>query len=178
MNPLIEVAGSEFASMDDAELIRLRAALHTEMKKRGLALNVGQLAERMAVAFFNATAGCPNLSEAAVGTANVDALSRRGDRYSIKGVLDARKTGTVYPDAIDPDRQLFEFLLVVQLAADSTLSAIYEFDWPTFVRCRSWDKRMNAWYLGLAAKTLSQAKLYSPSVTADAPLAIGARIGL
>jgi len=31
--------------------------------------------------------------------ANVDALSRRGDRYSIKGVLDSKKTGTVYPDA-------------------------------------------------------------------------------
>src|SRR5258708_3853493 len=41
---------------------------------------------------------CPNLHEAAVNTANIDALSRRGDRYSIKGVLHARKTGTVYPD--------------------------------------------------------------------------------
>ncbi|MGR9461152.1 hypothetical protein ACU8V1_35230 (plasmid) [Rhizobium leguminosarum] len=153
----------DLLSMDDNELLRLRADLHREMKKRGLALSVGQLAEKLAISFFNNTPGCPNLSEAAVGTANVDALSRRGDRYSIKGVLDARKTGTVYPDAVDPDRQLFEYLLIVRLAPDWTLQSIFEFDWQTFVRCRSWDKRMNAWYLGLAAKTLGQAKVYSPA---------------
>lgn len=119
--------------------------------------------EKLALDFFNKTPGCPDLSAAAVGTANVDALSRRGDRYSIKGVLDARKTGTVYPDAQEPDRQLFEYLLVVRLNSDWTLGSIYEFGWPTFVRCRSWDKRMNAWYLGLAAKTLAQSKEYLPS---------------
>lgn len=153
----------ELSSMDDAGLLRLRAALHGEMRRRGLALNVGQVAEKLAIDFFNKTPGCPNLGEAAVGTTNVDALSRRGDRYSIKGVLDSRKTGTVYPDAGAPERQLFEYLLIVQLAQDWTLHSIYEFDWPTFVRCRSWDKRMNAWYLGLAARTLAQATKYTPS---------------
>jgi hypothetical protein len=152
----------ELSSMDDADLLRLRAALHGEMRRRGLALSVGQVAEKLAIDFFNKTPGCPNLAEAAVGTANVDALSRKGDRYSIKGVLDARKTGTVYPDSSAPERQLFEYLLIVQLAPDWTLHSIHEFDWSTFVRCRSWDKRMNAWYLGLAAKTLAQAKSYTP----------------
>lgn len=170
----------ELSSMDDADLLRLRAALHGEMRRRGLALSVGQVAEKLAIDFFNKTSGCPNLGEAAVGTANVDALSRRGDRYSIKGVLDARKTGTVYPDANTPDRQLFEYLLIVQLASDWTLHSIYEFDWPTFVRCRSWDKRMNAWYLGLAAKTLAQAKKYTPfgdSPSLDKSHAAARRLG-
>lgn len=153
----------DLSALDDANLIRLRAALHREMKRRGLALSVGQVAEKLAMEFFNSTSGCPNLREAAVGTANVDALSRRGDRYSIKGVLDARKTGTVYPDADEPGRQLFEFLLIVQLNPDWTLQSMYEFDWQTFVRCRSWDKRMNAWYIGLSAKALAQAKKYSPA---------------
>ncbi|RWB61867.1 MAG: hypothetical protein EOQ48_14050 [Mesorhizobium sp.] len=152
----------ELSSMDDAALLRLRATLHGEMRRRGLALSVGQVAEKLVIDFFNRTPGCPNLVEAAVGTANVDALSRRGDRYSIKGVLDARKTGTVYPDSRDPQRQLFEYLLIVRLTPDWTLHSVYEFDWLTFVRCRSWDKRMNAWYLGLAAKTLAQAKSYLP----------------
>ncbi|WP_181170336.1 MULTISPECIES: hypothetical protein [unclassified Mesorhizobium] len=152
----------ELSSIDDAGLLRLRAALHGEMRRRGLALSVGQVAEKLAIDFFNNTPGCPNLAEAAVGTANVDALSRRGDRYSIKGVLDARKTGTVYPDPGNPDRQLFEYLLVVQLTPDWTLHSIYEFDWSAFVRCRSWDKRMNAWYLGLAVRTLAQATKYTP----------------
>jgi hypothetical protein len=152
----------DLSSVDDLTLVRLRAALYSEMKRRGIALSVGQVAEKLAIDFFNNTPGCPKLRDAAVGTANVDALSRRGDRYSIKGVLDARKTGTVYPDPGQPDRQLFEYLLIVQLKSDWSLDAIYEFDWSTFLRCRSWDKRMNAWYVGLAAKTLSQAKKYVP----------------
>jgi len=153
----------DLSDLDDADLVRLRAALHGEMKRRGLAHSVGQIAEKLAIDFFNNTPGCPNLREAATGTANVDALSRRGDRYSIKGVLDARKTGTVYPDPQAPDRQLFEYLLVIQLNKDWAMQSIYEFDWSTFVRCRSWDKRMNAWYVGLSAKTLAQAKRYMPA---------------
>lgn len=150
----------DLATASDAELIGLRAILHREMRRRGLALTVGQVAEKLAIAHFNGTPGLPNLSEAPVGTSYVDALSRRGDRYSIKGVLDARKTGTVYPDPTSPDRQLFEYLLIVQLSEDWTLKAIWEFDWPTFVACRSWDSRMSAWYVGLAAKTLAKARLY------------------
>ena len=120
----------------------------------------GETSERLVIEHFNKTPGCPNLTEAAVGTANVDALSRKGDRYSIKGVLNARKTGTVYPDAENPDRVLFEYLLVAHLNEDWTLRAIYEFDWPSFVRVRSWDSRMRAWYVGFAAKTLNCAKRY------------------
>lgn len=150
----------DLVAASDVELIGLRAALHREMRRRGLALTVGQVAEKLAIAHFNGTPGLPNLSEAPVGAAYVDALSRRGERYSIKGVLDARKTGTVYPDPANEDRQLFEYLLVVQLTEDWTLKAIWEFDWPTFVACRSWDSRMSAWYIGLAAKTLAKAKLY------------------
>ncbi|QRM56399.1 hypothetical protein [Sinorhizobium sp. BG8] len=150
----------DLTAFDDVSLLRLRAQLHTEMKRRKLALSVGQVAEKLAISFFNSNTGCPNLSEAAVNTANVDALSRRGDRYSIKGVLDAKKTGTVYPDAVYPDRQLFEYLLVVKLTPDWALDSIFEFDWETFVRVRSWDKRMNAWYVGLSGKALSQAKKY------------------
>jgi len=63
------------------------------------------------VAHFNDTPGLPNLQIAPPGTKNVDSLSRDGDRYSIKTVLNAKKTGTVYPDRDQPEKQLFEFLL-------------------------------------------------------------------
>ncbi|GES49978.1 hypothetical protein Rhsp01_34380 [Rhizobium sp. NBRC 114257] len=150
----------DLSGYDDMDLLNLRAKLHAEMKRRGLALNVGQVAEKLAIAFFNSNSGLPNLSEAAVNTANVDALSRRGDRYSIKGVLDAKKTGTVYPDSVNPDRQLFEYMLVVKLSPEWELQSIFEFDWKTFLAVRSWDKRMNAWYIGLSAKNLMQARKY------------------
>ncbi|MFN3878066.1 MAG: hypothetical protein ACK4MH_06790 [Brevundimonas sp.] len=157
------VAGLQhLAEASDANLRLLRAALDAEMKRRGLATNVGQMAEELAIGFFNGTAGRPNLLAAPVGTANVDALSRRGERYSIKGILNARKTGTVYPDADDPEKQLFEYLLIVKMDREWSLEAIYEFDWKMFVQLRSWDKRMGAWYLGAAARTLANAKIYIP----------------
>jgi hypothetical protein len=147
----------------DADLIRLRAALDVEMKKRKIAVTVGQMAEDLAIEFFNRTPGRPNLSPAQTGTACVDALSRRGERYSIKGLCNAKKTGQIYPDPEDDRKQLFEFLLVVKLDKAWSLEAIYEFDWPTFCEVRSWDKRMSAWYVGASARKLSRATKYVPA---------------
>lgn len=146
----------------EEELLQLRAAVHRELRRRGLGVSVGQVAEMLAISFYNRTSGLPNLTKAATGTANVDALSRRGQRYSIKGILNARKTGTVYPDSDDPERQLFEYLVVVKLNDKWTLEAVYEFDWANFVQIRKWDKRMNAWYVGISAKALAKAHLVFP----------------
>lgn len=152
----------DFGAMTDDQLLRLRAELHAELKKRGIARSVGQMAEHHALRYYNQTPGRPNLLAAPVGTANVDALSRRGERYSIKGVVDAKKTGTVYSDSIDPDKQLFEYMIVVKMHQDWSLDSIYEFTWKQFLNCRSWDKRMNAWYLGLSVKTLATAERFPP----------------
>ena len=161
---IIDIAGIQdrLGELADLDLLRLRARVAAELKRRGLACNVGQVAESLAIAFYNSTPGRPNLQPAPTGTQNVDALSRRGDRYSIKGVLDARKTGTIYPDRDDREKQLFEYLLIVRIDDDWQLIGIHEFDWKTFVEVRSWDSRMNAWYVGLAAKTLARSTLYAP----------------
>lgn len=151
-------ASGGLEELSDIRLLELRVAVHRELKRRGLALSVGEIAERLVIEFFNMTPGLPNLKEAARGTANVDALSRRGHRYSIKGGLVTRKTGTIYPDADDPDRQLFEYLLIARLNDDWTLSELYELTWAQFLQFRSWDKRMSAWYIGLSARTLTQAR--------------------
>jgi hypothetical protein len=149
--------------LTDLDLLRVRAAVAAELKRRGLASNVGQAAEALAIAYYNGTPGRPNLQPAPVGTQNVDAQSRKVDRYSIKGILGGRKTGTVYPDRDDQEKQLFEYLLVVQIDADWQLLSIHEFDWRTFCELRSWDSRMNAWYIGLAAKTLARATVLTPT---------------
>jgi len=153
------LSADSLVAFSDIELLRLRAGVAAELKRRGLASNVGQVAESLAIGFYNSTPGCPVLQPAPTGTQNVDALSRRGHRFSIKGVLDARKTGTIYPDRDNRDKQLFEYLLIVRIDADWQLLALYEFDWKTFCEVRSWDSRMNAWYVGLAAKTLARATL-------------------
>ncbi|MDE0000467.1 MAG: hypothetical protein OXQ89_22200 [Rhodospirillaceae bacterium] len=149
---------SSLSEMEDEELTQLRAALDSELRKRELGASVGEVAERLAISFFNETPGLPNLTKASAGTAYVDALSRRGERYSIKGIHRGHKTGTVYPDSGDEKRQLFEYLLVVKLNDEWTLESIHEFDWPTFVRCRKWDGHMSAWYIGIAKKTMAKAR--------------------
>jgi hypothetical protein len=146
-------------SVSDAELLDLRAFVERELRKRNLSLTVGEVGERLAVAHFCNTPGLPNLQPAPRGTKNVDALSRSGDRYSIKSICSARKTGTIYPDAQVPDQQLFEYLLVVQVRPDWTLEAIHRLSWAVFLDMRSWDKRMNAWYVAVTRRTLAASEV-------------------
>ena len=72
--------------------------------------------------------------------------------------MKAKKTGTVYPDEKDRDKQLFEYLIVVKLNTNYQLSAIFRYSWEEFVRMRAWDKRMNAWYLPLSKRNLNKAE--------------------
>ena len=64
----LPVAPAGIEKLGDAELISLRLAVHTEMKRRGLATSVGQLAEKLAIDFCNCTPGRPNLVAAPTGT--------------------------------------------------------------------------------------------------------------
>jgi len=131
------------------------------MRRRKVAFTLGQYGEELAVQFFKSTPGCPNLQAASTGTAKIDAISRKGDRYSIKTICSAKKTGAIYPDAKKTDEKLFDYLLVVKVGPDWALECIYEFSWDQFVECRSWDTHMNAWYVSASIKKLSCAKRYT-----------------
>jgi hypothetical protein len=146
-------------NLNNDELMMLKANVEVELAERGVSFNVGAIGERLAISFFNSTPGLPNLIQAPAGAKNVDALSRQGDRYSIKAFSKAKKTGTVYPDHNDPMKQLFEYLLVVHLDNYYQLSAIYRYTWDKFVNIRAWDKRMNAWYLPLSQRNLELVEL-------------------
>ena len=148
--------------LTDNELVDLRIALDLEMRHRGIDFSVGNLGEKLVIDFFNTTPGLPTLAEAPTGTKNIDAISRDGERYSIKTLLRAKKTGTIYPDEADKNRQLFEHLLLVKLTSEYRLSAIYRFSWLDFVKIRSWDKRMNAWYISAGRKNLNLAQKLFP----------------
>src|SRR3990167_601714 len=102
--------------LSNEEIVALRASVEVEMRKRGIALSVGAIGEQLAIDHFRSTSGLPKLKRAPAGTKNVDALSRDGDRYSIKTVCNAKKTGTVYPDSENQDKQLFEHLLIVRIS--------------------------------------------------------------
>jgi len=143
--------------MQDDELLILRANLDAEMRKRKIAFSVGEVGELLAIEHFKSNSGLPNLQKAPTGTKNVDALSRNGDRYSIKTICKGKKTGTVYPDSDNPNKQLFEYLLIVHLSDTWRLKSIHQLPWDVFTYVRSWDKRMNAWYVAISCRTLSAA---------------------
>lgn len=146
----------ELQLVSDNELISLRARVETEMRRRNISFSVGDIGEQLVIDYFNATPGLPNLMRAPRGTKNVDALSRDGDRYSIKTIWKAKKTGTVYPDPADKNKQLFEFILIAQLDDQWRLRRINQLTWKQFVSIRSWDKRMNAWYISCSYRTMDK----------------------
>jgi hypothetical protein len=154
----------QLTGMTNEELVLLRSSLDLEMRKRGLAFSVGEVGELLAIDHFTRTPGLPKLQAAQRGTKNVDANSRHGERYSIKTICKSKKTGTIYPDSTDPNKQLFEYLLIVRLNEAWLLMTIYQFTWLEFVQVRSWDARMNAWYVGCSASTLRKAKLIFSAV--------------
>lgn len=144
--------------LSDEDLILLRTRLRSEMSKRGITDSVGGIGEELAIEYFKKTSGLPKLTAASRGTKNVDANSNRGERYSIKTVCSGSKTGTVYSDGGDHEKQLFEHMLIVKLTSDWVLESIHQLSWPEFVAARSWDKRMNAWYVAFNERALSHGK--------------------
>ena len=141
------------------DLFKLRVQIDAELQDRGISLDVGTLGEKYCIKYFNDTAGLPNLLQAPTGAKNVDALSREGDRYSIKTFKKAKKTGTIYPDSRNPDKQLFEYLVIIELNILYQLCGVYRYTWEKFLEIRAWDKRMNAWYVPLSRKNLNQAEI-------------------
>ncbi len=141
--------------LDSTTLLRMRVQLEAEMVERGEAFSVGDIGQAFVVAHFKATPNLPVLQPAPTGTKNVDCLSRDGDRYSVKTLWKAKKTGTVYPDREQAERHLFEYLLLVRLGDNLGLRSITRFSWAQFVAARKWDRRMSAWYLSCSSPTLA-----------------------
>jgi hypothetical protein len=153
--PQLQPISVDLKSLDDINLLELRAAVDREARDRGLSFNVGEIGEKLAIAVFKERPDLPVLAPAPRGTKNIDAISRDGNRYSIKTLQRAKKTGTIYPDPVDKSRRLFEYILVVMINEEFSLERIVELDWDQFCAVRSWDVRMNAWYVARSHRALS-----------------------
>jgi hypothetical protein len=151
--------------LDDLKLLALRAAVDGEARNRGLNFNVGEIGEKLAITVFKERPDLPVLVPAPRGTKNIDAISREGNRYSIKTQQRAKKSGTIYPDQLDNGRQLFEFILIVLIDESFTLERIIELDWQQFCTVRSWDIRMNAWYVSRSSRVLNAGRQIYPRPT-------------
>ena len=136
-----------------------------ELKKRRLVRTrniVGERGEFLAIETYNNTPGLPGLQAAPEGTKNVDAISRKGERYSIKTITEPGKTTGVFYgcgniDDEDLPNQNFEYILIVIIGKDFQLKNIYELTWDQFLNNRKWHSIMTAWNLSVTKKLLEDA---------------------
>ncbi len=150
--------------LTSSELIDAYSGIIKELKKREIIRTnnvVGDLGEYPAIQLYNQMPTLPKLSPAPVGTENIDAISRKGDRYSIKSTT-SNVTGVFF--GLEPlgstrkDEKKFEYVIICKFDSDYRLLAIYEMDWDTFLKNKRWHSRMNAWYLALTKRVIDQCK--------------------
>lgn len=140
-----------FNEIETIELIQSYSEIIKQLKKRGVIRTknlIGDLGEYLAIEHFNKTAGLSNLQAAPAGTQNIDAISRNGDRYSIKSIS-GNLTGVFYglepPESPNENKQKFEYVLIVMFDEDFQLEKIIQLDWKLFIKYKRWHKTMNAW---------------------------------
>ena len=152
----------DFTALDDGELAQSYGQLISELKKRNIIRGnniVGDLGEYLAINFYNNTPGLHNLQLAPPSTQNVDALSHKGERYSIKSTV-GKVTGVFYhlpsPDSDEvPDRK-FEYVIIVLFDGNYNLKRICELTWEQFLKHKRWHKTMRAYNLPINKTLLGE----------------------
>lgn len=144
--------------------------LFSKIRKRLKFLNqirtnnvTGERGEQLIIAYYNKTKGLAKLQAAPKGTRSIDAISRNGERYSIKTIMFPNKTTGVFygfGDKDNPkDEKKFEFVIICSINDSYELKAIYELDWKTFFEYKHWHSRMRAYNLNLTTKLISACKV-------------------
>ena len=145
------------SSLNDEELWKLYSIVKNVLRQRKLTRSgniVGDKGEDIAIKFYNSSRGEPKLQIAPEGTQNVDALSRKGERYSIKTITyPNRVTGVFYglnpPNSSKPNDKKFEYIIIVVVNGELQPLEILELSWDQFLNHKKWHSRMGAWNLSL-----------------------------
>jgi hypothetical protein len=151
------------SGLNTSELIQTYSGIIKQLKKRGVIRTknlLGDLGEYLAIEHFNKTSGMSNLQEVPAGTKNFDAISRNGDRYSIKSAS-GNATSVFYglesPESNKPDKQKFEFVLIVKFDENYQLEKIIQLDWELFLEYKRWHKTMTAWNIRITKQLIQDA---------------------
>ncbi len=155
----------EISNLGNTELIKLYSEILDTLKERGVIRTknlIGDIGEYLAIDYFNKTSGKSNLQYAPAGTKNIDAISRNGDRYSIKSTS-SNLTGVFYglekPNSKKKDSKKFEYLLIVQFKENFKLKRIVELSWENFLNYKKWHSTMNAWNISITKTLLVNANI-------------------
>jgi hypothetical protein len=158
---------NEFSKLNDEELWLLYADAELELKNRGLVRTrniVGERGEFLAIETYNSIPGLPNLQAAPEGTRNIDAISRKGERYSIKTVSEPGLTTGVFYGIEEKDNTMipekkFEYVIIVQIFKNYRPKRILELTWEQFLKFKKWHSTMRAWNLSVTKSLLEEAKI-------------------
>jgi hypothetical protein len=153
-------------SLPDEEIWTLYAYVGLKLKERGLVRTrniVGERGEFLAIKTYNEIPGLAKLQAAPEGTQNVDALSRKGERYSIKTISEpGNLTGVFYglgdKEDANPEKK-FEFVIIVLIDKYFRPKKIVEVTWDQFLKFKRWHKTMRAWNLSVTRDLIKEAKI-------------------
>lgn len=152
----------DLSKLKNQEIIALYSDLIAELKSRGIIRTknlLGDLGEYLAIEHYNSTPGLATLQAAPAGTQNIDAISRKGERYSIKSTS-GNLTGVFYglndPESPENEAQKFEFVIIVLFDDNFKLKKILELPWDLFLRHKRWHKTMRAYNLSITKKLLAE----------------------
>lgn len=147
--------------MSHTEVIEYYSQIIKELKRREIIRTkniTGELGEYIAVEHYTKTPNLPNLQFAPPSTENIDAISRKGERYSIKTITNKGSTGVFYGlpslDSTETPSQKFEYVIIVKLNDDFELERILELTWEEFLINKKWHSRMQAWNLSYTNKLI------------------------
>jgi len=154
-----------FDKFSDDEIVDSFSEVISQLKKREIihTKNVtGDLGEYLAIKHYCDTSGLPNLLKADAGTKHIDAISRKGERYTIKTTT-SKTTGAFWdlnpPDSKKKDKQIFEYVIIVILNPDYTLKKIIELNWEQFLKLKRWHNYMKTWNLSVTKELEKEGKI-------------------
>jgi hypothetical protein len=140
-------------NLNTTKLIKVYSEIITLLKERKVIRTknlIGDLGEYLAIEHFNKTSNLSNLQEAPAGTQNIDAISRDGERYSVKSTTNIT-TGVFHglepKNSNKPNKQKFEYVLIMKFNNNYEIEKIIQLDWKLFLKHKKWHKTMNAWNL-------------------------------
>lgn len=153
----------------DSKIISIYSFAIKELKRRGIIRTkniTGELGEYIVLEHYNSNSTLPNLQFAPPSTENIDAISRKGERYSIKTITNKGSTGVFYglppQGSMEIPTQKFEYAVIVKLTDDFELEQILELTWEEFLLHKKWHSRMQAWNLSYSTKLINSVKsIYS-----------------
>jgi len=144
----------DITNLNDEELVNLYPSLLQELKNRKIIRTnnlIGELGEYIAVNHYNKDPSLPNLIFTQKSSKNIDAVSNKGERYSVKATS-GNITGVFSSIPLEDDGvTYFEYLVIVIFnKEDYSLKEIYELNWKEFLHYRKKKPPENKWNIRIS----------------------------